>query len=376
MANAKEGGVSVTFPKGVFYNPEMELCRDICSLLVGALPEKVSVVDAMCASGVRGIRYKKENKNVGKLALCDRSGRAIACARENAAKNGVRCRVVHADANDFLRKNQFDFVELDPFGSPAPFLHDAARCLSGLKKGYLSATATDMAVLCGAEHPACLRNYGAAPLDNEFCHENAARILLGKVALTCAGFSLAAKPIFTLSHRHYLKVVLRAERSAKGAADAVKSLGFVSYCPGCCFREARRNALKEKCPHCGHALVHAGPLFLGELWSPALLERMLGLSAERGYRKSREIDKILRTILSESAIPAYAYYDLHKLAKKNRGRIMGMEEALSALWKAGFAASRTHFCPTAIRTDAPHEKVLEALCLSADDEGQRTQCSI
>ena len=64
-----EGKISFAISKGVFYNPEMELCRDIFSLAVGALKEKMSIVDCMCASGVRGLRYKKENRNATSLAL-------------------------------------------------------------------------------------------------------------------------------------------------------------------------------------------------------------------------------------------------------------------------------------------------------------------
>ncbi len=89
------------------------------------------------------------------------------------------------------------------------------------------------------------------------------------------------------------------------------------------------------------------------------LKRMLELNAQRGYRKAAQIEKLLRTQLSESRIRAYGYYDLHVLAKKLRIGIKGMDEALEDFREGGFAASRTHFCPTAIRTDAPHKEVIE-----------------
>lgn len=356
-----EEGIRLSVAKGVFYNPEMELCRSICSLAVGAIGTRVSVSDAMCASGVRGIRYGKENRNVSGLSLSDMSSLAADCARKNAAANGVKCRCAKADAGLFLRKNEFDFVELDPFGSPVPFLHDACSSWRTKKCGWLSVTATDMAVLCGAHHAACLKNYGAIPMDNEFCHENAVRILAGKAVLEAAPFNFAASPVFTLSHRHYVKMIFAMQQGAQAAVEAVKTLGFVSWCPGCCYREAARLPRRSACPHCGHVLEHAGPLHLGRLWDVQLLMRMNLLNAQRDYGKKREIDRLLRTQIDECAIASYGYYDLHVLAKKMKSRIRGIDAALGALRAAGFRASRTHFCPTAVRTDAPHEKVLEAL---------------
>jgi tRNA (guanine26-N2/guanine27-N2)-dimethyltransferase len=216
-----------------------------------------------------------------------------------------------------------------------------------------------MAVLCGAAHAACLKNYGAMPLDNEFCHENAVRILIAKVIGTCSPFNLAATPIYTLSHRHYVKIIFELAKSADLAVEAVKKIGFVSYCPACCWREAARLPRNFTCPSCKHQLLPAGPLYIGRLWNEMLLEKMLSLNAERKYRREKEIDKLLRTQIAESKIEAYAYYDLHVLSKKMKKPIKSMDDALDALRKAGFAAERTHFCPTAIRTGAPHGEVLK-----------------
>jgi len=356
-----EGSARISLAKGVFFNPEMELCRSIFSLAVGAIGTRLDVVDAMCASGARGIRYKLENRNVGKLSLVDANRQAVACARKNAAKNKVRCRTVCADASEFLRENAFDFVELDPFGSPQPFLHDAARCLAANRGGYLSATATDVAVLCGAHHAACLKNYAAAPLNNEFCHENACRILAASVAREFAPLNMAATPVFTLSHRHYVKVLFRVEVGAEKSVEAMKGIGHVSYCPSCQWREGRRLPLQKACPHCGALLQIGGPLWLGALWDSALLEKMLLLSAGMGYARAKEIGKLLSTMRDEGRIDSIGYYDLHVVAKKRGARILPIDDAVAKIRDAGFSASRTHFCPTAVRTDAPHEKAIALL---------------
>ena len=58
----QEENTNFEVSKDVFYNPNMQFCRSFCSLAVGALEEKLNVLDAFCASGIRGIRYAKENK--------------------------------------------------------------------------------------------------------------------------------------------------------------------------------------------------------------------------------------------------------------------------------------------------------------------------
>ena len=63
----------------------------------------------------------------------------------------------------------------------------------------------------------------------------------------------------------------------------------------------------------------------------------------------------------EAKIASIGYYDLHVIAKKRGCRILPIDDAVARLQKAGFSASRTHFCPTAVRTDAPHEKALALL---------------
>ncbi|MEM4633679.1 MAG: tRNA (guanine(10)-N(2))-dimethyltransferase [Candidatus Anstonellaceae archaeon] len=353
----QEGKVKICTSRGVFYNPHMELCRDLSSLCVGAIGGRLSVADVMCATGVRGLRYRKENKNVRSLHLSDISAKAVACARKNAKLNKIRCQIKKADACIVLRENSFDFVELDPFGSPQPFLHCAALSLCRLKKGYLSVTATDMPVLCGTQHSACIKNYGAIPLNNEFCHENAARILVGRAIMEFAPFNLSATPIFTLSHRHYIKIVLTVSRSASKAVEAVKSLGFISYCHSCCWRVAEKLPSQNLCPHCQSKLQKAGPMYLGKLWDGEVIPKMLLLNAQRKTRNSAQAEKILDAIRKESEIEAQGYYDLHTLAKKNLSAIIAIDKAILMLQQAGFQACRTHFCPTAIRTNAPHAEV-------------------
>ena len=202
-----EGLAKIAGAENVFYNPHMEFCRDISSLAVGAIGGKISICDSFCASGIRGIRYKLENSNVESVSFVDLSKNACALAKKNLKLDKVKGKVANEDVRRFFLDNEFDFVELDPFGTPAPYLHYAFNSFRSKKIGYVSATATDVAVLCGAHSEACLKVYQSHPVDNEFCHENGVRILVGKMAREAADSELGIEPIISFSHRHYMKVI-------------------------------------------------------------------------------------------------------------------------------------------------------------------------
>ena len=78
-----EGLCQIQFPEyekvsseaPVFYNPKMELNRDISILVIQRfqkdLNSEINIGDVFGGSGIRGIRYKKEIDNVGSVAVND-----------------------------------------------------------------------------------------------------------------------------------------------------------------------------------------------------------------------------------------------------------------------------------------------------------------
>lgn len=352
MKKIIEGGAAkIRLSKGVFYNPEMEICRDISSIGVGAIKENIDICDAFSGTGIRGIRYKKENKNVGKAAFVELSKKGVALIKKNIALNKVRgASVVKGDVNRFLLDNEFDFIEVDPFGSPVPYLYDTIRSFRRRKKGYISVTATDTAVLCGAHRNACIKNYGAIPIDNEFCHETGTRILLGKIAGTASEFNFGIVPLFSFSHRHFLKVFVRLERGAEKAVSAMKHLGYVSYCRKCLHREWGRLVLSKKC-RCGHFFEHGGPLWLGLVYERKFVKRMRKISCKRKYRLLKKIEKILGRMGEEADMPPF-YYDIHALCKRMGVPAVSMDGVIKRIKKKSGLACRTHFRDNGIKTDA------------------------
>ncbi len=360
MPSFSENKSKISAPEGVFFNPNMEFCRDFCSLAVGSIAGKLSVCDSFCASGVRGIRYKKENKNVGNVLFVDRSKKAVDSAKKNCKSNKVSgCSFFAEDLRKVLLdpRNEFSFLEIDPFGSPAPFIYDSCRHFSETKRSYLSITATDTAVLCGAEHKACIKNYGAIPLHNELCHEAGARILAGFVQRNAAQFNLCATPMFCMSDQHYFKIIFELEQDAKKAFEAVSAQGHVLYEEKKIEHRILQKPFSDKK---GQYEIVSGPMYLGELHSEGFLKKMQKENKRREYAQKAKIEKMISLMLGENGLPQF-YYDLHRLADRYNFSPPGMEKAIEKLKEQGFRACRTHFRPTAIKTDAKVKDVLKAV---------------
>ncbi len=344
---------SITFETGSsFYNPHMRLCRSISSLAVGAIGQPLEICDGFSSTGIRGIRYAKENQNVSKTTFVEFEESAAALCRKNISSSSVKGEVFEEDFNHHLMDHSYNLVEVDPFGSPAPYSHFAVRSFRRMKSGYISATATDTAVLCGAHYAACLKQYHSRPLHNELCHEAGARILLKHFANLASEFDFGIVPLFTLSHRHFFKVFLKLEKGAEKAVNNEKQIGFLNFCPKCGWRGAGEIPI-QKCPKCKSKIEWGGPLWLGNLHSKTHIRRMQGLNEGRDYKDKSKISSLLSLMEKEDDFPPY-FFDVHRSCKRfGLHNPKPIEEIIAALKKKKYSAARTHFSPTGIKTNAP-----------------------
>ena len=134
--------------------------------------------------------------------------------------------VKHKDANCVLScnaspKKRFDIIDVDPFGTPAPYLDSALRAIRN--NGLLASTATDLAPLCGVHAKACIRKYGGRPLRTEYCHELAVRLLAGCTAILAAKHDIGIQVVFSHSSEHYIRLYAQIAYGAKKADESVKS---------------------------------------------------------------------------------------------------------------------------------------------------------
>ncbi|MEM2081277.1 MAG: tRNA (guanine(10)-N(2))-dimethyltransferase [Candidatus Bathyarchaeia archaeon] len=347
----------------VFYNPVMELNRDIAILAFQAyqriMNREITLCEPLASTGIRGIRFAAEVHGAKSVLIGDVSERAAELARYNARLNGLQecVTVQHKDANCLLSERaaphrRFDAVDVDPFGSPAPYLDSAIRALRD--NGLLAVTATDLAPLCGVHPKACVRKYGGKPLRAEYCQELAVRLLAGCIAAVAAKHDIGIRVLFSHSTDHYIRVYAQIAYGAKKADDAVKSLGYILHCFNCLHRENVKALFGRgvECPQCGSKMDYAGPLWLEKIFDRSFCELMEKENMHRALRNSLKIAKLLSTAKEEAEAPA-TYYVLDKIGDKLALPVPAVNAILQVLRENGFQAFPTHFNSRGIRTDAP-----------------------
>ena len=348
----------------VFYNPVMELNRDIAVLALRAYQRMVNRELAICepltSSGIRALRFATEIHGVKKVLISDINKSAFNLAKHNVRLNGLQDRVTvrHKDANCLLSchgapHERFDAVDVDPFGSPVPYLDSAVRALRN--NGLLAVTATDLAPLCGVHSKACIRKYGGKPLRTEYCHELAVRLLAGCVATLAAKHDVGIRVVFSHCTDHYVRVYAEIGYGAKKADASVKNLGYVLHCFNCLHRETVKdpfNKRLEPCPECGSKMDYAGPLWLENIFDKQFCELMAKENTHTAFRNSGRIAKLLSVAKGEADAPA-TYYVLDKISGKLALPVPSVNTMLQILRDSGFQAFLTHFSSQGIRTDAP-----------------------
>ena len=341
---------------GAFYNPKMKLNRDVSIAVVRALGIS-EYLDALAASGVRGIRVAKEAGSK-KVVLNDVSKTACSLIKENVELNGLdNCEVCCSNANVLLHDRRFEAVDLDPFGSPAPFLAAGSRSSSS----YLFATATDTAPLCGAHLKSGIRKYMAVPVKTDYHREMGARILLGAASRELARVDKAMVPLLTFATDHYVRVFLRVNRGAKAADRSLNKMGYVEHCPRCGSWRARFGLTcpsGKECENCAGKVAIAGPLWLGPIQDPDLIANALVELESVPGKSDREV-RLLKLCRDEIEIPMY--HDHHRICKSLGTTPGPIDELIERLRSDGCKASRTHFSGVGIKTDAPLEVLQDIL---------------
>ena len=349
----------------VFYNPKMEFCRDISVSVGRVLAKRLKMIcacDPLAGVGVRGIRYAKEMEKVARVVVNDRSEEAFEMIKRNIKLNEVNHLIDarSADATVVLWENlgRCNFVDIDPFGSPAPFVDAACGALA--RRGMLALTATDTAPLSGTHARACLRRYAAMPLKTEYCHELGIRILIGFAQRVGAMHEIALTPVLSHATQHYFRVYMLGRKGAKRADNIMKKIGFISHCKTC-MRRALTFGLVAELPRtckCGDKLFHAGPLWLGELIDREFTREVTEDLSRMEFKLKHQELQLLNRCLEEAEGPP-AYFEVNHLASHIKIHPLKIITFLSKIRNGGYFASRTHFSDTGFRTDAPMEEIIK-----------------
>ncbi|NP_001230379.1 tRNA (guanine(26)-N(2))-dimethyltransferase [Sus scrofa] len=344
---------------------------DICE-------EGLRVLEGLAASGLRSIRFAREVPGLRSVVANDASARAVDLMRRNVQLNDVAHLVQpsQADARMLMYQHQkaserFDVIDLDPYGSPAPFLDAAVQAVS--EGGLLCVTCTDMAVLAGNSGETCYSKYGAMALKSRACHEMALRIVLHSLDLRANCYQRFVVPLLSISADFYVRVFVRVfTGQAKVKASASKQ-ALVFQCVGCGafhlqrlgkasgaaggrvkFSAACGPPVAPECEHCGQRHQLGGPMWAEPLHDLDFVGQVLeAVSANPGRFHTTERIRGVLSVITEELPDVPLYYTLDQLSSTIHCSTPSLLQLRSALLHAGFRVSLSHACKNAVKTDAP-----------------------
>ncbi|XP_058146475.1 tRNA (guanine(26)-N(2))-dimethyltransferase isoform X2 [Dasypus novemcinctus] len=340
--------------------------------------EGLRVLEGLAASGLRSIRFAREVPGLRSVVANDASAQAVDLMRRNVQLNDVAHLVQpsQADARMLMYQHQkvaerFDVIDLDPYGSPAPFLDAAVQAVS--EGGLLCVTCTDMAVLAGNSGETCYSKYGAMAVKSRACHEMALRIVLHSLDLHANCYQRFVVPLLSVSADFYVRVFARVFTSqAKVKASASKQ-ALVFQCVGCGtfhlqrlgkasgapggrvkFSAACGPPVAPACEHCGQRHQLGGPVWAEPLHDLDFVGRVLeAVSAHPSRFRTAERIRGVLSVVTEELPDVPLYYTLDQLSATIHCSTPSLLQLRSALLHAGFRVSLSHACKNAVKTDAP-----------------------
>jgi tRNA (guanine26-N2/guanine27-N2)-dimethyltransferase len=344
----------------VFFNPAASLNRDISVSFTSATGGK-TFCDSMAGVGARGLRVAREVEGIERVALVDFNSEALGLAEKAAALNRVKgkCEFTVTETSSYLysrfgRDQKFDYVDVDPFGTPVRQLQAALGATED--DGVLSITATDTAVLCGVYPKVSVRRYGARPLNNSFHHETAVRILVGALARLGGPQDTGVESLVAHSTRHYLRVFLRVKVGASKADSALGQLGYVASCRACGHLSESREEPRS-CEECGAKVATAGPLWLG-----ALTDDGVAAATGKSAKKEGMIDaaRVVNSMVGVDNYPPWSF-SIDEICSLLKVPTVSESEVKRRLESVGFTTFRQPFELTGLKTDADFKEVKSAV---------------
>ena len=280
------------------------------------------------------------------------------------------------DARMAMIQGSFQWIDLDPFGSPVQFLDTALQGLG--RVGVLEVTATDTAALTGSSSTSGMRRYGHNGIVDHYAHDDAVRVLLGTVATSAARLDRSIEPILALFDGHHVRVSVLVRKSKLGADENRQQMGW----------RVRHDDLPYtfvKHPTPEQFERSSGPMWIGPLWNEDITSRMtedhavgcclpteadlksasdIGLEwsdldqvyAERELRRSVRYISDASSLLSSEHL-LLPYDQIAPWAKA--GSMPSMIDLIEALNEAGYLTARVPDLRPYIATKAPYEVVLE-----------------
>ncbi|KAJ3920917.1 N2 N2-dimethylguanosine tRNA methyltransferase [Lentinula edodes] len=357
---------------------------------------KITILEALSATGLLSIRYAKEIPLVKYVLANDLSSNAVAAMRRNVGLNGLgRSKELEEtgsakQANTHLgklrvnegnpcalmyshRTDRVDVVDLDPYGTAAPFIEAAVQ---GVKdEGLLCITCTDLSILATNNYPEkCFSNYGGLPLKAGYSHEAALRLVIHAASTSVSRYGQYIEPLLSLSIEFYVRLFIRVNSSPYQVKKALtktssyfyeQPLGRVVEKQGS--RENVNTIYKTqpgptvggKCAECESGLHIAGPMWSGSIHDTDFVSKVLQHTESHKdlYGTANRMHGMF-TVAKEELHTKF-YFTATKIAGFFHCQTPSLEETTSALLHASHQVSRSHASSGSLKTTGTCEDVLD-----------------
>lgn len=351
----KSYGEDITKELEVFYNPIMKINRDISLLVIKSYFEtinkkQIKFCDPMSASGIRELRFLKTIPECfEKITMGDISTEAINNIEKNFKDNNLsldKIELNRADAINTITKQFYDFIEIDPFGSPVPFVDTAIQRMK--HNGILSVTATDTATLCGTYPKKTLRRYGMKVIKTLWYEEVGVRNLIAYCIKEAAKHDKVLIPEISFAYEHFYKVFFKVQDSRGEATKAIEDLKYLKW----------DNKTQEITVHDYEDKETFGRTYVGELNNKKLLKDMV--NNLNLIEEPKQIEKLLNKLNEETT--QIGHYNIHKLEKEYKiQESKKIQAIIDELKEKGYEVSKPHCSKFTIKTNAPSKEIVKIM---------------
>ena len=413
-----EAGTKEADDSSPLCDEETKTCRTL------AKPPAFRILDALSATGLRALRYAKEIPMATSIIANDLSHSATASIKRNIEHNKLADKITPTtgDAIEHMHRaasrtsggpGQYHVIDLDPYGTAAPFLDAAVQAIAD--GGLLCVTCTDAGVFASLGYlEKTFSQYGGLPLKGAHAHEGGLRLILHAIATSAARYGIAIEPLLSLSVDFYARVFVRVHRSPAEVKFLASKTMIVYNCDAGCgawstqylakakekkakngdtfysFTSALAPSATTRCEHCGFKTHHAGPMWGGPLHNPHFIQLILDMlpSLDKStYGTIARMEGMLSIALHETledptisdlrpASPLDRPVPTTNAAARSNHPFFFLPSTLSrvlhcispsdsavrgALLRLGYRVTRSHTKAGSIATDAPWSVIWEIM---------------
>lgn len=372
----REGAACVQTGSG-FFRAQSRPSRDLSVLLAAHQATHAQGpqhwLDLMAGCGIRGLRWGLESapQSPHPLALwmndADPERRVSLQANLNplSGHDGVDLTLTQQPAERLLRQayldqRRFDLIDLDAFGCPNGLLQSALSVLRF--GGVLILASTDGRSPTGHDRASAVRRFAAAARAHPSSWELALRLQLAALAREAWMLGRGLEPLACFSDGRTFRLAVRLQRRV--GADAEAQLGLLARCEQC-GDQAVQPLLKlsgwRACacnPQEGRWAV-SGPLWLGPLQSPSLVQELLTLSASMPQTLAPQGRRLLERLQADPGLPVCCWSTDELAQRLGLAGPPSLRRLVQALRGDGYSAVASGVMAGQLRTDAPWKVLLQ-----------------